>query len=154
MYRLSQWAGDFPMLWEPHGSFTPLFTSQPEELAFSKSVSLRLHISASCPAFLFSVVFFLFCFFPSASRLNPGAGSAHCRSQLVLWQPCCDGHTDKILAYAGESSSSTPRLTVSRYRLTYCAVGVALMKRVLLTILAGSYCFLCSQRHPVSPFHN
>lgn len=63
MYRLSQWAGDFPMLWEPHGSFTPLFTSQPEELAFSKSVSLRLHISASCPVFLFSLLFFLFFFF-------------------------------------------------------------------------------------------
>lgn len=62
MYRLSQWAGDFPMLWEPHGSFTPLFTSQPEELAFSKSVSLRLHISASCPVFLFSVLFFFLSF--------------------------------------------------------------------------------------------
>lgn len=72
MYRLSQWAGDFPMLWEPHGSFTPLFTSQPEELAFSKSVSLRLHISASCPVFLFSVLFFFlsFPFFCLSSELQ------------------------------------------------------------------------------------
>lgn len=70
MYRLNQWAGDFPMLWEPRGSFTPLFTSQPEELAFSKSVSLRLHISASCPLSCFPVLsvlfFFLFLFYPSS----------------------------------------------------------------------------------------
>lgn len=117
-------------------------------LPFSKSVSLTLHTSASCPTFLFSVVCFLFLFFlfSCASRLNPGTSSVHRRSQLVLWQPWYDGHTDKILAYACESSSSTPWLTVSRYRLTYGAVGVALKKRVLLTILAGSYCFLCSLR--------
>ena len=66
----------------------PLFTSQPEELAFSKSVSLRLHISASCPLSRFS--FSVFSFFPpSTSHMNSVTGSADllcCCSQLVLWQ--------------------------------------------------------------------
>lgn len=59
---------NLPTRWEPHGSFTPLFTSQPEELAFSKSVSLRLHISASCPVFLFSLLSFSVP--PPPTRLN------------------------------------------------------------------------------------
>lgn len=73
MYKLSQWAGDFPMLSEPRGSFTPLFTSQPEELAFSKSVSLRLHISASCPVFLFSLCCFFFFLKPPPPPPLPNA---------------------------------------------------------------------------------
>ena len=65
----------FPTLSEPHGSFTPLFTSQPEQLAFSKSVSLRLHISASCPVFLFSLLFFCFLFYSlfPPSELQPSS---------------------------------------------------------------------------------
>lgn len=112
MYRLNQWAGDFPMLWEPQGSFTPLFTSQPEELAFSKSMSLHLHISASCLSHLlfffvpiFSALFLIFSIF----CMNSSTGSADllcCHSQLILWQPCLlyDRHTDNISAYAGEFS--------------------------------------------------
>lgn len=92
MYRLSQWAGDFPMLWEPHGSFTPLFTSQPEELAFSKSVSLRLHISASCPVFLCSVLFFS-SFFPPLVW-TPAQAAQISRTAVLSWSSSSHVTTD------------------------------------------------------------
>lgn len=105
MYRLNQWAGDFPMLWEPHGSFTPLFTSQPDELAFSKSVSLHLHISASRPLSRFSLFlcccFLFFSFFPP--HLSYEVQHRQCRFVALSFTAgplaailANDRHTDKF----------------------------------------------------------
>ena len=154
MYRLSQWAGDFPMLWEPHGSFTPLFTSQPEELAFSKSVSLRLHISASCPVFLFTLLLFFFSFFFSCFSLvwTPAQAVQISRTAVLSWpsgSPCYDGHAGKISAYAGESSFSTP-VMIDHVRMhewrwwneSSCQH---------LPVPSASYAL---RVHPVSPLHN
>lgn len=77
----------------------PLFVSQPEELAFSKSVSLRLHISASCPVFLSSLCCVCFIFFPPSElqcRLVAPLFSAGPLAALL------QTHTHRTGACAGE----------------------------------------------------
>lgn len=69
MYRLNQWAWDFPTLWEPHGSFTPLFTSQPEELAFPNLCHCVCIYQHPFPLSCFSPLFFcFFCLFYELQR--------------------------------------------------------------------------------------
>lgn len=87
------------MLSEPRGSFTLLFTSQPEELAFSKSVSLRLHISASCPVFLFPISTLPTPGPLSSPHLPPSSELGLCRlvaTAVVSWSSNgpTDGRTD------------------------------------------------------------
>lgn len=143
---------DFPTLSEPHGSFTPLFTSQPEQLAFSKSVSLRLHISASCPVFLFSVVFF-FC----SPHLNSSPAVQISCTAVLSWSSGSLDAADRISAYSGETSFSAPQPTTSGSLLTCGAVVGALIKRQHLLLffppaLSETPCFSFSQpveSHPV-----
>lgn len=163
MYRLNQRAGDFPMLWEPHGSVTPLFTSQPHELAFSKSVSLHLHISASCP------VSCLFSAPPAAALFNIYFNFLN----LSTWTRAQAAQICYAVAHSRSGSRITVRYT---HRQDFCLCWwikllltimidhvwiqsdllrsrSATDKKSPLTTLASSHRFLCCQRHPISPLH-
>lgn len=159
MYRLSQWAGDFPTLWEPHGSFTPLFTSQPKELAFFQIcvtdfayISILSYLSVLCSLFSFS--FFSPPFFLHLSsepwhkqRAPPfSAGplaalirrthrqDLSVRLWITLFYTMIDRvtiQTDIRRSRSGAEEKSPPDNTC---------------RFLLLPML--------SERHPVSPFHN
>lgn len=84
MYKLSQWAGDFP---NALGATRELHASVHEPTRGSslfKSVSLRLHISASCPVFLLPIPPPRASFIPSLLPPLNLQISRNCRSQLVL----------------------------------------------------------------------
>lgn len=158
MYKLSQWAGDFP---NALGATRELHASVHEP---TRGTSLfQICVTA------FAYISILSCFpvsyinppHPRASFIPPPPSlfwtravqiSRNCRCQLVLQRT--DGRTrgQELSRCWWIKLSVQSWLTVSGYRLTRGAVGVTLMKRVLLTIRSGSCGSLHSQRHPVSPF--